>query len=125
MASPVILDLRSSVSVALDDPHQFHADPRLIMHLSPPRRVLARVVHPACARIGGAPRASGSRRQSPLFLGAAEHRQPQPCPFTPEVARFVREVLASSSPRGVPECRFFLPHFPLLSLLLFFPFPSR
>ena len=69
VASPVILDLRSSVSVALDDPHQFYADPRLIMHLSPPRRVLARVVHPVCARIGSARRGSGSRRLLPPFPG--------------------------------------------------------
>ena len=72
MASPVILDLRSSVSIALDDPHQFHADPRLIMHLSPPRRVLARVVHPVCARIGSARRGSGSHRLLPLFLGVTK-----------------------------------------------------
>ena len=33
VVSPVILELRSSVSVALDDPHQFHADPRLDIHV--------------------------------------------------------------------------------------------
>ena len=54
MASPVILDLRSSVSIVLDDPHQFHADPRLDMHLSPPRRILARVAYPVCARLPSA-----------------------------------------------------------------------
>ena len=124
--SPVVICLHSPIPISFKDPQQLQSYPCLDMHFSSPRRVLARGIY-----LGNARRGSGSRRGDHSlslrrgshclllcralmpFPGDTKHRQPEPCPLAPEVSRVVREVLASSPPRGVPEDRSFLSDFHL------------
>ena len=139
----VVFRLYPPIPVSLNNPQQLQTYPCLYMHLSPARRVWRTQLRSACHVLPhiGLPRSCRAVTRSnrlfnayPLsfayslffgpccailfFPGVAEHRKPQPCPFIPEVTRIVREVLASSAPRGVPENRSFLPDYYLTRLLL-------
>ena len=118
----MVLYLCSPIPITFENPQQLQSYPRLGMHLSSSCHVFTPSVRLGSARCG-----SGSCRgvHSLLlcrvlmpFPGIAEHRQPEPCPLAPEVARVICEVLASSPPRGVPENRSFLSDFHLARLLL-------
>ena len=121
--SPVVLYLCSPIPITFENPQQLQSYPRLGMHLSSwSCHVFTPIVRLGSARCGsgscrGVHSLSLCRVRMP-FPGIAEHRQPEPCPLAPEVARVICEVLASSPPRGVPENWSFLSDFHLARLLL-------
>ena len=88
------------IPIAFDDPHQLHSYPRLHVHLPSSRRVVARSGRLASALVGAPGRA--------VCVCLSRALRSIANPFTPEVPRVIREVLASPSPRGVPDdCVFF------------------
>ena len=136
--SPVVMYLHSPIPISFKDPQQLQSYPCLDMHFPSSRRVLAWGVYLGNARRGSVSRRGDHslslRRGSHCLLlcralmpfpGDTKHRQPEPCPLAPEVARVICEVLAPSPPRGVPESRGSLSdfHFPIngkcILLLLF------
>ena len=106
MVSTVVLGLFPPIPVAFNGPHQLQSYPRLNVHFSSSCRVFTRSVR--LGRVGcGAGSHRGVRclllcRALVPFPGITEHRQPEPRPLAPEVARVVSGSPCIFSPAGCP-----------------------